>query len=77
MCEKGVKVGGNPNILHPQCERSIKIPVFKQQQVHNTGTTRGQKMGKEGENWGEMGENFARRANLLFEVGVVAFVPRP
>ena len=40
-CVRKAKVGETPNIPHPQCERSIKIPVFKQQQVANTGTKNG------------------------------------
>ena len=57
-------MGENTNIPYPQWERSIKIPVFKQQRVPNTGT-------KNRGNWGELGkigEKFAwcaRRANVL------------
>ena len=51
-----VKVGENPNIQYPQCERSIKKSVFKQQCVPNTGTN-----AQNGGNWGNIREKFARR----------------
>ena len=38
-CVKNGKVGGNQNTPYPQCEESIKIPVFKQQLVPR-GTAR-------------------------------------
>ena len=47
-----MELGENANIPYPQCGRKTKIPLFKQQRVPNTG----QKMGKEGENWGKIGE---------------------
>ena len=48
--KKCVKNGENPNVPYSQCERRIKIYVFKQQRFPNTGT---KKCGK----WGELGEN--------------------
>ena len=62
---KQVKVGENPNILYRQCGRSIKIPVFKQQRVPNTGKKDGGKWG----NWGGDRRKFcpahARHAKVL------------
>ena len=58
MSKTCVKKGENPNIPHPQCERSIKISVFKQQRVPNTGT----KNAENGGNWGKIRGKFARRA---------------
>ena len=53
-----MKEGENPNIRYPQYERGIKIAVFKQQCVPNTGT-------KNAENGGNLGKTrgkFARRS---------------
>ena len=58
MSKKCVKKVENPNVPYPQCERSIKMSVFKQQCVPNTGT----KNAENGGNCGKIRGKFARCA---------------
>ena len=41
---------------------------------NNRSPTRGQTMGKEGENWGEIGKNFARRAQHTTVLSMTQFL---
>ena len=68
-------MGENPNIPYPRCERSMKIPVFKQPRVPNTGT---KNVGK----WGELGEDrrqvcLARLACAQHAPGALTYSPSP
>ena len=64
MGKKCVKKGENPNIPYPQRERCIKISVFKQHRVPNTGTKNAENGGNRGEIRGKFAWH-ARRANIL------------
>ena len=57
----GQKMCENPNIPYPQCERSIKISVFKQHRVPNKGTQNAENGG----NWGEIRGKFAWRSRRV------------
>ena len=57
-----MKLGENTNILYPPKAKEASKYPFRN---NNGSPARAQKMGKEGENWGKIGDNFARHTNVL------------